>query len=165
MKSSSPATPAAWTCTALAVAVSGCAPSDPAGREPPPAVDGAVGPATSCVETYSPAALGDRAFAFDGTVRDIGEGRDDLGYVPVTFDVRQWFRGGGAAQVTVAMPPPGQVDSAGGDTLTYDVGARLLVSGEPRWGGKPLDDPVAWLCGFTRSYDEATAAQWRRFSP
>ncbi len=27
------------------------------------------------------------------------------------------------------------------------AGARLLVSGEPRYGGTPLSDPVAWACG------------------
>ncbi|UER54311.1 hypothetical protein HJG43_06910 [Kineosporiaceae bacterium SCSIO 59966] len=85
--------------------------------------------------------------------------------MPVTFRVLEWFRGGDAARITVAMPSSGQVDSASDEALTYGVGTRLLVSGEPRWGGAALDDPVAWLCGFTRSYDDATAAQWRRLAP
>ena len=37
---------------------------------------------------------------------------------------------------------------------------RLLVSGEPRWGGDALDDPIAWPCGFTQPWTEEAAAEW-----
>jgi hypothetical protein len=42
------------------------------------------------------------------------------------------------------------------------MGSRLLVSGEPRWGGTPLEDPIAWGCGFTRYYDSGTAKSWKQ---
>jgi hypothetical protein len=38
-------------------------------------------------------------------------------------------------------------------------GQRLLVSGEPRWGGEPLDDAIAWECGFTTSFTDAAAEE------
>ncbi len=44
----------------------------------------------------------------------------------------------------------------------YEVGKPLLVSGEPRWGGAPLKDAIAWSCGgFTRYYEPSVAAEWR----
>lgn len=44
---------------------------------------------------------------------------------------------------------------------SYGVGTRLLVSGEPRWGGTdPLRDAFAWGCGFTRYYDAQAATDW-----
>lgn len=122
-----------------------------------------------CVEGYSPETLPHRAFAFDGTVHSIGvdptddgqggdNGAADGGYLPVTFDVHEWFAGGGPAHVTVAMLPP---TPSSLDAAEYHVGSRLLVSGEPRWGGDPLDEPLAWTCGFTRTHDPATADTWR----
>lgn len=45
---------------------------------------------------------------------------------------------------------------------SYGLGSRLLVSGEPRWGGTALEDAIAWGCAFTRYYDPATANSWRR---
>lgn len=112
-----------------------------------------------CVEFYDAdgAALARRSFAFDGTVTGIGAPVSEVpgdeaavGYVGVTFAVDEWFEGGSAATVTV--------DLYGRPA----VGLRLLVSGEPRWGGAPLDRAVAWPCGFTRYYDPATATDWRR---
>lgn len=41
-----------------------------------------------------------------------------------------------------------------------EIGARLLVTGEPRWGGHPLDDPVAWSCGFTQPWTADAAESW-----
>ena len=41
-----------------------------------------------------------------------------------------------------------------------ELGTRLLVSGEPRWGGDALDEPIAWPCGFTRPWTEEEAAEW-----
>jgi hypothetical protein len=40
------------------------------------------------------------------------------------------------------------------------VGERLLVSGEPRWGGEPLDDAIAWERGFTGPFSEALSREW-----
>lgn len=117
-----------------------------------------------CHEEYSTEALPNRAFAFDGTVAKIIEKVDEeahpeVGYVDATFEVHEWFTVDGPEQVVVQMMPPGIVTSAG--DADYNVGSRLLVSGEPRWGGQPLDSPVAWSCGFTRTYDSDTASEWR----
>jgi hypothetical protein len=115
--------------------------------------------AQSCVEFYAPDMLAGRAFGFDGTVVGIGSssvGPAD-GYVPVTFTVHRWFRGGAAATVVVAMPPS---EGSFGRQGPYRVGSRLLVSGEPRYGGAPLADPVAWACGFTRWHSPDDAAAW-----
>jgi len=111
------------------------------------------GVAASCAEQYSMTSLTGRAFAFDGTVTAIGPARSnrpgtDYGLIAATFTVNQWYRGGSGATVTVDMSPPG-------------IGTRLLVSGEPRWGGAPLTDAIAHPCGFTRYYDKATADSWR----
>lgn len=131
----------------------------------------------SCVESYTLQTLREQAFAFDGTVLSLGAGRsdrapgltDDPGYIGVTFTVTEWFRGGNARQITVNMLPPtttptatseGEGNSVGGPS--YGVGSRLLVSGGPRWGGPPLQDPVAAVCGFTRYYQQQTAAAWRQ---
>lgn len=126
----------------------------------------------SCVEGYGPATLKGRDFAFDGTVVDIERGGSGLG-VPVTFRVTEWFTGGHRRTVTVGLSSPSQPEwntapsgQEGEYTSefgpSYEVGTRMLVSGEPRWGGKPLRNPLAWGCGFTRYYDKATAALWRR---
>lgn len=116
------------------------------------------GSASSCVAIYSPSAVAERSFAFDGTVVGIAEGTTnepdmgDLDTVAVTFDVTEWFRGGSGPRVTVDM---GRFGAAA-------VGDRLLVAGELRWGGAPLEDAIAWQCGgFTRDYEEEVAAQWR----
>lgn len=118
----------------------------------------------SCVTGYTPDAVATRSFAFDGTVRAIGAGTTDhpgdrTGYVTV----HEWFRGGRAAHATVDMAPPqatvSELRVAG---ARYGIGSRLLVSGEPRWGGPALRDAVAWGCGFTRYYDPHTASSWRQ---
>jgi len=114
----------------------------------------------SCIESYAPQAVSGRSFAFDGEVVKIGPSISDRGdggdldLPGVTFVVREWFSGGQGDTVTVDMQAPA-VDSA------YGVGSRLLVSGEPRWGGSPLTEPIAWACGFSRYYDAHTAAAWR----
>lgn len=139
-----------------------------AGSEP--ALDNEGGPlpdggAVSCVESYSPETLQKRAFAFDGIVIRLGpsvsdRGDDgDLNLAGITFEVREWFVGGDADEVTVDLQSVGE-GTAEGD-LPFQVGTRLLVSGEPRWGGAPLDSPIAWGCGFSRYYDEQTATAWR----
>jgi hypothetical protein len=124
--------------------------------------------AASCVESYAPEAVTGRAFAFDGVVVEVGRsvsdrgGSSDLGLPGVTFEVREWFSGGRADTVTVDLQSP----STGSEEASvaghaYDVGSRLLVSGEARWGGSPLEHPIAWGCGFSRYYDPATATAWR----
>jgi hypothetical protein len=126
----------------------------------------------SCVAGYSLHTLQARAFAFDGTVVHLESARSHrssgpsspLDYVAVRFKVNEWFRGGHAPYVTVSGFPPSTEhtdaeDAPGG--ANYGVGSRLLVSGEPRWGSKPLNDPMAWACGFTRYFDARTAAAWR----
>lgn len=122
----------------------------------------------SCVQMYSAAVLSERAFAFDGTVKAIGAGstnKPDKGHldtVAVTFVVNEWFRGGAATTVTVDLMSPGS-HSLEGEPPAYEEGTRLLVSGEPGWGGEPLDDPIAWTCGgWTRYYEQALADDWRR---
>ena len=100
-----------------------------------------------CTENYSASAVAGRAFAFDGTITEIGDGG-------VVFEVEEWLVGEGPRSFTVRMRPPtksGMSESA----PSYFVGTRLLVSGERD------DAPVAWGCGFTRYYDEETAAAWR----
>ena len=119
----------------------------------------------SCVELYDRGdSVAGRAFAFDGTVTAIGPARTDRepdsGAVGVRFEVNEWFAGGRTATVVVDMTRP-DIVRVEEMAPAYGVGTRLLVSGEPRWGGAPLDDPIAWGCGFTRYYDEATANSWR----
>lgn len=98
----------------------------------------------SCIEQYSPQALADRSFAFDGTV-------DRIDGDEVTFQVGRWFKG--AARDTVTLTATGMtgtaITSAGGPNLS--VGGRFLVAGE---------DHFAWPCGFTQPYDPAVATQW-----
>lgn len=124
------------------------------------------GPATDCVEGYSVATLTHRAFAFDGTVVSVGDpvtetpgAAEAVGYLGATFVVHEWFRGGSGDRVTVDL-----LDHRWGldGPAPWRVGTRLLVSGEPRWGGAPLDRAVAWPCGFVRYRDDETAADWRR---
>ena len=100
---------------------------------------GAVDLGGPCPEDYAANQVAARDLAVDGTVTAIDDGR-------VTFDVH-----GTGESVTVDMAPP--VPSRRSDTApSYSVGTRLLVSG---------DDGTAWGCGWTRYYDEETAADWR----
>ena len=126
------------------------------------------GGGASCVESYAPKAVMGRAFAFDGVVVEVGRSvsdrgdESDLGLPGVTFEVREWFSGGWAATVTVDMQPPTTGSGKPSDPgYAYGVGSRLLVSGEARWGGSPLEAPIAWGCGFSRYYDPETATAWR----
>lgn len=121
-----------------------------------------------CVEYYSPETLRNRAFAFDGIVVSIRLRRDPKLDVPeeehvripwVTFSVNRWYRGGSGQHVGVWIEHLNVTSSVG--TISAERGTRLLVAGEPRWGGRPLDDPIAWACGFTQPYTPETAAQWK----
>jgi len=100
-----------------------------------------------CVENYSASAISGRAFAFDGTVTAIDPGG-------VTFKVTEWFVGEGPPSYTVQMRPP-TISDMSESSPSYFVGTRLLVSGEQD------EAPIAWSCGFTRYFDEETAAAWR----
>jgi len=120
------------------------------------------GATASCVYPPDDEHLAERAFAFDGTVTAIGSprtnrsGNPHLPLASVTFRVNEWFRGGHGPTSVV------DVDALGEDSPPpYEIGTRLLVSGEPRWGGKPLDNAIAWGCGFTRYYDTDAVASWR----
>lgn len=126
------------------------------------------GEAASCVERYDPQAVTGRAFAFDGVVVAVGDSvsdrgdEGDLGLPGVTFEVREWFSGGRGDTVTVDLQPPTTGSDEPSDPgYAYGVGSRLLVSGEARWGGSPLEEPIAWGCGFSRYHDAETAAAWR----
>ncbi|HZX07618.1 hypothetical protein, partial [Kribbella sp.] len=81
------------------------------------------------------------------------------GRIQVTFTVHQWFRGGTADQVTVtAYATATGRTSEIADRATFRPGTRLLVSGATQ----PAAPPIAWSgCGFTRPYDQATAATWQ----
>lgn len=128
----------------------------------------------SCVEQYSTTTLKDRAFAFDGTAVAIGPSVSDepgsrLDAPGVTFEVNEWFHGGSADTVTIDIQGIGTgMDGASSEfgwPSQIPEGTRLLVSGEPRWGGNPLDRAIAWDCGFTRYYDQETADEWRTAFP
>ncbi|TYP83824.1 hypothetical protein [Blastococcus xanthinilyticus] len=139
---------------------------DPTAGRTGPLADTAT---NSCALEYGPAAVGRLDFAFAGAVVDIGPAVTTRSGLPgppedlvgVTFAVEEWFSGGSGDTVTVDLPAP--YDPASGSSTpgpVYGVGSRLLVSGADRWEGPPRE-PIAWLCGFTRYYDEETAASWR----
>jgi hypothetical protein len=127
--------------------------------------DSEPGPVTSrgsCVEQYGPDTLSNRAFAFDGTVKSVEVRSDpklpagDQDVHWVTFTVNYWYKGGAGDEVGVWIE--GLVLE---DSTAIEEGARLLVSGEPRWGGAPLEDAIAWICGgFTRGYTNEEANLW-----
>lgn len=77
----------------------------------------------------------------------------------VTFDVDRWFRGGSASQVGVWAENLNTETSVG--IISGEIGTRLLIAGEPRWDGDPLEDPIAWSCGFTQPWTAETADEWR----
>ena len=107
---------------------------------------------------FSLEGLADRAFAFDGTVVEVMEemdpklADDGSGRRPqprARFEVSEWFAGGSEPSVLVWLQ------------REVSVGERLLVSGQPRWGGEPLDDAIQWECGWTIEYSAADASAWR----
>jgi hypothetical protein len=135
----------------VALVVAGC--GDSAAEEPTRTPsDG------SCAFSFNHENLAMRAWAFDGTIKTLGTVRDArLGDVPgATFTVNRWYRGGSNPTVTVQFEFP-TGESYG---IRSGVGKRLLVSGEARWGGEPLDNPVAWGCGFTREWTETESQNW-----
>lgn len=125
----------------------------------------AAGDAAECVQAYAPDTLVLRSFAFDGTVTSIEiredsrlpEGEQEVPWV--TFEVHRWFKGGSASEVGVWIENLNVNTTVG--TIEAEPGTRLLVSGEPRWGGDTLDDAIAWPCGFTQPWTEEGASEWR----
>jgi hypothetical protein len=99
-----------------------------------------------------------RSWAFDGTLADLVDVDAPIGSeAEATFTVHEWYRGGSGDTVTVAFG----LGTADQLTTRPTPGTRLLVTGEPRYGGAALDDPVAWGCGFTQTWSESVAAEWR----
>ena len=130
----------------------------PAG--PVPATGGA-----GCSE-YSPALVAGKDFALDGTVTTYGRqlfpplpGETDADYVvSVTLEVHAWYRGGAGETVTLHMDGPFPETPGGEPVEAYAQGTRLLISGElSDVAGRGL---IGQGCGYTRYYDEATAAEW-----
>ena len=113
---------------------------------------------SSCAFEYASHTLAERTWAFDGTLVSVGDVADSqMGHVPAaTFEVNNWYRGGDTPQITV------QFDMGQLSEFVPEVtpGTRLLVAGEPRWGGQPLDNPVAWGCGFTQLWTSTSAQEW-----
>lgn len=134
--------------------------SDPI--QPATSVELARSGTNDCVERYGLDTLRNRAFAFDGIVKVIepatNSDPEDVSYPQVTLEVGEWFRASGPDVVTVSMNLPWETRDG---TPDYSVGSRLLLSGEARWGGDPLDEPIVWSCGFSRTYDVDTATAWR----
>lgn len=107
---------------------------------------------TSCTFGYRRSTLADRAWAADATVTHIGRGRGDVG---VSFHVNTWYRGGSGTDLDLLMPSPAALERVEDAPPAYEVGTRLLLSGE--FSGAR----VLWSCGFTRYYDPSTAAVWQ----
>lgn len=113
-----------------------------------------------CVETFSPSNLAQRGFAFDGTVTQVSKSPPDSDlYVDVTFSIHEWYRPDGPSELTIEMVRADAAASVEG--ASYEVGSRLLVSGESRWGESGLRDLIAWGCGFSQIYSTEQATVWR----
>jgi hypothetical protein len=92
--------------------------------------------------------LGNQETAFDGTVSAITDGT-------VTLDVRSWYRGGPADQVTVDAPPADM--QALVQAADFEAGQRYLVS---------ANDGFVTVCGFTAAYSDDLAALYAEaFAP
>jgi hypothetical protein len=153
--------------TTAALAAASCGESGRPERTAQDRGQSLVSQGAQCVEGFSPQTLRNRAFAFDGTVRSIElrrdpklelEGEEDPRIPWVTFSVHRWYRGGSGDEVGVWIEFLNVETSEG--TIRAERGTRLLVAGEPRWGGAPLKDAIAWPCGFTQPYARAAADRW-----
>ena len=120
----------------------------------------AVTTSGSCVAESNASTLSQRSWAFDGTVESIGVTEDSrVGSVPsATFSVNRWYKGGHDEKVTVQY----EAGSISEFVPATGPGARMLVAGEPRWGGQPLDDPVAWGCGFSLPWTDSAERAWAK---
>ena len=105
---------------------------------------------------YSPKQVLKGQVALDGTITKIEAPTTEssIGGPIVTVTVAVWFRGGSAPVVRVQLWPA-EVDDSG--TRSYDVGSRLLISGD-HGPGRLIS---GWPCGATRYYDPVTADRWR----
>ena len=83
-------------------------------------------------------------------VRDQLVAKDYEVFLPM---INQWFSGGEGRTFRVDLQVPED---------SFDIGSRLLVSGESRWGEANLADAIAWGCGFTRYHAAKTAREWQR---
>ena len=146
---------ARWTIAAsgaAVVAVAVAALTIGGAAAPPPQTGNGGGGGTAICLAFSMEELQARDFAFDGTVTAING-------TQATFTVNDGFWGvEDGASITLGadlmVGEPEVVALEGGPLLI--VGERYLVSG---------DDTYAWSCGYTRVYDEATAAEWAAAAP
>lgn len=123
-----------------------------------------------CAGRYSPERLKQLPFAFDGTVtevevRPVAPGPVKISRaarVQVTFQVTEWFKGDDGSPIQVSMAVLGEVPRPGGNPygLPFKVGSRLLIAGDTTSGGS-IQLSRAWMCGFSRFYDDASAREWR----
>lgn len=119
-------------------------------------------PLADCEPPRSSSDIGRRSFGFDGTVISITtpsstSENSPLRYATVAFKVNEWFKGGEAKSTAVIMAAPlASREIRGESGPAYEVGSRLLVSGERRG-----DSLVAWGCGYTLYYSSTTATSWR----
>jgi hypothetical protein len=102
-------------------------------------------PMAMCIQ-YTDEMLAAQQVAFDGTL--VSASADGTEAV---FEVHRWFKGGEGAEVTLSAQ-----GLIGGDSLalvgaSLEVGRRYLVSST---------DGYVWACGFTLTYDTATAEHW-----
>ena len=107
----------------------------------PPDDGGAAGGGMASCLAFDPATLAAQEFAFDGTVTAIDGDQ-------VTFSVGRAYAGVDGDMITVTDQSAG-ISLDGGPE--YEVGGRYLVSGS---------DGLAWACGYSAAWDEATAAVW-----
>jgi hypothetical protein len=142
-------------CGADKPAQTAAAPTAPA--EPAvPAGGGAASTSEMCAFVYSLDTLGDREFAFDGTLSKITPGdapTETTDGTPdkVTFAVAEWFKGGSGDEITLIGTGFGEGEATPGETAGGSVGDRMLVAG---------DEGNVWGCGFTQPYDAKVAADW-----
>lgn len=152
--------------------IGGSADSDAAA---PTGVGALPGSASQDCQGYSVVGLAalltrEDAFAFAGTVTGVEPGPDlgpEMGRqrTTVSFRVQTWYSGGSNGTVDVLLDGPDTEDSS---VRTYGVGTRLLVSGvlastDRDSGPQTTSEHMARFgstCGYTRYYDEETAAEW-----
>ena len=144
----------AATCV-TALVLFGCTAANGDEADAPPEVR-SIG---DCATVYSPDTLTQRGWAFDGTITNFGTEATGRRARTATFDVHRWFRGDRTDTVTVRFDfPTVNLDSAPARDAT--VGQRFLVTG----GTAPASDGqaplIAYGCGYTQPWGEATAELW-----
>lgn len=109
----------------------------------------------SCARPYDRQGLRAQAFAVDATVDSFRRHGQR-----VELHVTEWFRGGSGETLSIAGL--GDPDAPGRDPSSewgqpYDVGTRLLISGQYADDGSLL----VWHCGYTRYWSRDDLATWR----